>query len=85
MAMIGDISIIYTRVNNNKRKCEVGLIIQFLFVVSFAAVAWTQETSWERDWRQIVTAAQKNGKVVFPFNAGARKGGKMGVRHGIDT
>ena len=49
--------------------CSVKLIIQLLFFVFFATLAWTQETDWEKNWRQVVTAAQREGKVVVMGSA----------------
>lgn len=49
--------------------CSVILIIQLLFIVFFATLAWTQETDWEKNWRQVVTAAQREGKVVVMGSA----------------
>ena len=49
--------------------CSVKLIIQFLFIVSLATLAWTQETDWKQNWRQVVTAAQREGKVVVMGSA----------------
>lgn len=45
------------------------IVIWTLFLIFFAAPAWSQETDRERAWRQLISAAQREVKIVIMGSA----------------